>query len=183
MIEIRIPDGVETDAALVQRLRHRAPTGMVFGNQKCRGIHHLHGARQFPQKFDAIQVRAADPVSVGIQRVVLMDGIGQVHAKPVNMKIVQQHCRAAGEHLAHILLAKTRGVPGRPVVQISAVAISGVIRGLPFIPVPGIVLRRDCRVRIVSPFRTFVVRRGEVVVHHVHDHGDAPLMAGAHEML
>ena len=77
-----------------------------------------------------------------------------------------------------------RGVyPVEPLFRYPPLGISRIIAGLPLIPIPDVVLRGDIRVRIVSPFRPFVVRRGEVVVHHVQNDRDAALMARAHEML
>ena len=89
MIEIRVPHSVKSYPALIRRLRHRAPAGMVLGNQKCRRIHHLHRSRQFAQKLDSVQIRPSNRLAIRVKRVVLVNRIGQVHTQPIDVKIIE----------------------------------------------------------------------------------------------
>ena len=60
------------------------------------------------EKLRAKQIGILHRRSIPMQRIVVVDGVGKFDPDAVDVEIVEQRRRAAGKHLAHVLLPETR---------------------------------------------------------------------------
>src|SRR5206468_11976772 len=110
-----LPFRVETEPGLVRRLYHGVPSRVILRNQHGRRPDHVQGAAPLPQKLLPENICAADSPTVGVQRIVAMNGLGQIHAESVDVHLLYQKRGPANERLPHILFPEAWRAAARPV--------------------------------------------------------------------
>ena len=141
------------------------------------GLDHPQRAAPLSQELLSKNIGAADRTPIGVERVVAVNRLSQVHAQPIDVHFLDQEGRAADELLAHNFFPKARRVSGRAVVEIATIR-EPVIRRAPFIPVINVLFGSCGVVLPLSALRFVVV----MVVDDVLNDCDAPPVALAHEM-
>ncbi len=140
MAEVRVPDGVEAEPAFVRRLREGGPAAVVLGDDEGARLDHPHRAGELAQQLLAERIGAIHRPPVGMEAVVPVDGLHEVHAHAVDVELFEQRGHAAREHPADLLLPVAGRPPAGAVVHVAAVGARVVARPA-FVPVIDVPLR------------------------------------------
>ena len=61
------------------------------------------------KELSAVLIGNADLRSIPMKRIILVNGVGKVHANSIDVKVIEEGRRTAGKQLPHLFLTPTRG--------------------------------------------------------------------------